>query len=492
MSSYIPSILIVVGYVGIMLWIGTWGYRKFSTSTAEEYILGGRAKGWYLAGATLMASQYSAFCFLGAAGLFYSVGLRGYIPFCGMFIGFSLLYWFVFGGRIWKIGRKFMHTTPSDTFKHFYESQAVGYIAAVVLIISLLPYLQTQIMGGAYLLQVATGGYVSYAMGVFIIYAICAYYTLMGGMHSMVYADAFQGTLLTIAMIITAGLLIYVSDGLAGMFDSIASKKLDHLLVSYTGKWNWTFMSTWAIAVGLGWPHHPHMWLRMHVSKSVKSNRLWPVWIAVTFPIVMVSGYLIGSSAFINLPNIAQVDQTLPLIVEKYLPLWFLGLVCAGGLAALISSLAGQLHGLSSVACYDLARIQERKNLSEQGRVSIVRITVALAALIGVVLSFVNIQILAALGAISAALGAMVLPCAVAALIGIPWVTKYGAISSMIGGVFITILFSTYKPLMNPLDIYCGAWGLVTAIVLMVVVSLMTQGSRPSQKIIDQYNAIGW
>jgi hypothetical protein len=62
----------------------------------------------------------------------------------------------------------------------------------------------------------------------------------------------------------------------------------------------------------------------------------------------------------------------------------------------------------------------------------------------------------------------------------------------MIGGVFITILFSTYKPLMNPLDIYCGAWGLVTAIVLMVVVSLMTQGSRPSQKIIDQYNAIGW
>jgi len=474
-----------------MIYIGSYGYRRFSTGTAEEYILAGRAKGWFLAGSTLMAAQYSAFTFLGAPGLFFSVGLRGYIPFCGMFIGFSLLYWFIFGARIWKIGRKFNHTTPSDTFRHFYNSPTVGYVAAVILLISLLPYLQTQLMGGSYLLQIATGGYVNYAMGVFIIYAICAYYTLMGGMHSMVYADAFQGCLLTTAMVVAAAALVSFSGGLSGMFDVIAEKHLDHLMISTTGSWNWTFLTTWAIAVGLGWPHHPHMWIRMHVSKSVTSNRLWPVWIALTFPIVMVSAYLIGSVALVNMPDVVP-DKSLPMAIGKYFPLWALGLVCSGGLAALISSLAGQLHGVSSVISLDLFQVQRRQNLTDKQKVSAVRFAVAGIALVGVALAFANIKLIASLGALSAALGTQVLPCAVAALIGIRWVTKYGAISSMVGGVFVTILFSFYKPLLHPLGIYSGAWGLLTAIILMIVVSLATSKAIPSQDMIDQYGEVGW
>jgi len=55
------------------------------------------------------------------------------------------------GGRIWRIGRKFGHITPSDTLEHYFESKALGYVVAVVLFLAVVPYLQTQIMGMAYL-----------------------------------------------------------------------------------------------------------------------------------------------------------------------------------------------------------------------------------------------------------------------------------------------------------------------------------------------------
>lgn len=491
MGQYTVSFIIVLVYLVILSILGLYGYRYFTTKSVEGYVLGGRAVGWFLAGSTLMAAQYSAFMFLGAAGLFYKTGLSGYLGFCGMYIGFSAAYWLIFGGRMWKLGREFHHATPSDTFSHFYESKAVGYVVAFVLVLALLPYLQTQLMGGAYLLQVASGGLITYAVGVFIIYGIIAFYTILGGMHSIVYADAFQGILLTIALVGGAFLIANFGGGVANIFNEMAKNHSELLTVHTKGAWNWTYMTTWAIAVGLGWPHHPHMWMRMHISKTSMINRLWPFWVVLSFPIVMIGAYLIGTTGLITLPSKINPDLVLPLVIKEHFPVWILGIVCAGGLAALISSLAGQLHGMATVISKDMVRIQERE-ISETRRVSIVRWIVALGALGGVILAFVNIQLIAAIGALSAALGTQVLPVAVSALIGLRWVTKQGAIASLVGGTLVTLITAFYKPLVNPLGVYCGTWGLIAGIVLLIAVSLLTPKGRPSENIILQYSKVGW
>ena len=268
--GYGGSMVVLVLYFTATMFIGLVAWRYFPQSDPEGYILGGRGMGWFVAAFTLMATQYSALTFLGFPGTMYRTGLGGYVAVTGMYIGVSALYWVLFAARTWKLGRAFGHMTPADTFAHFYGQKRVGYLLAALLIATLIPYIQAQIMGISYLLQVATGDRVSFQLGTTVVYSLMIFYVFMGGLRAVAWTDTMQGLLLLGGIVLGALMVSYAAaGGPVSAFNKVLEAQPELLtLPGPSEAWPWAYLLSWVIPVGLGWPMQPQMWLKIAHSQE--------------------------------------------------------------------------------------------------------------------------------------------------------------------------------------------------------------------------------
>jgi SSS family solute:Na+ symporter len=480
----------------LVLYIGLWAWRRYPQTDTESYILGGRGIGWLVAGFTLMATQYSALTFLGFPGTMYRSGLGGYVAITGMYIGFAALYWLLFAARTWKVGRAFGHTTPADTFSHFFESRWVGYVLGAMLIATLIPYIQVQILGIGILFDVATDGLIPFTLGAIIVYAVIILYTFLGGMRSVAYVDTFQGVLLFGGLVIGAVLVAFAAaDGPLTAVETVKAEAPELVtLPGPGGVWGWLFLISWVIPVGLGWTMHPHMWIRMHIPKSVNFIRLWPMWVTLSFPIVMGAAFLIGMAGQVDRPGLTEQQATDTVMISMILdhfPFFLGALIAAAGLAAMMSSVSSQVHGVGASVGVDFLS-KWFPGQSESQRVLYTRGAVLAVALVGLYLSLTTPAFLTELGAFAAAWGAQAVPIAVASLAGWKWTTKWGAIAGALGGTVAMLWVGLGTDTQSWRGIYAGSWGLIVNIILFVVVSLLTPGARPSAQRVAEYQAVGW
>jgi SSS family solute:Na+ symporter len=494
--GYGGSMVVLAVYFLATMAIGLVAWRYFPQSDPESYILGGRGLGWFVAAFTLMATQYSALTFLGFPGTMYRTGLGGYVAITGMYICVSALYWMLFAARTWKVGRAFGHMTPADTFAHFYESRLVGYVMASLLIATLVPYIQAQIIGIAYLFDVATGRLITFQVGTVLVYALMIFYVFMGGLRAVAWTDTMQGVLLFGGLILGAVLVSFAAaGGPDAAFANVAQGRQDLLtLPGPSNAWPWLFLISWVIPVGLGWPMHPHMWLKMHIPKNVNYIRVWPVWITLSFPIVMGSAFLVGIAGQVARPGITSREASdtimLTMILEHFPPVVG-GLVAAAGLAAMMSTVSSQIHSVGASVGRDfLARWFPGQDPRQQ--VWLTRLAVIAVGLLGLYLSLTSPAFLTTLGVFAAAWGAQALPAAAAALSGWAWATRWGVIAGSLGGSAVMLWVGLGFPGQQWLGIYAGLWGLLVNVALFVLLSLLTPAARPSLKTLTQYRAIGW
>ena len=494
--GYGGSMLVLVLYFGATMFIGLVAWRYFPQSDPEGYILGGRGMGWFVAAFTLMATQYSALTFLGFPGTMYRTGLGGYVAITGMYIGVSALYWMLFAARTWKLGRAFGHMTPAETFAHFYGRKWVGYVLATLLIATLIPYIQAQITGISYLLTVATGNQVSFQLGTTLVYFFMIFYVFMGGLRAVAWTDTMQGLLLLGGVVVGA---ILVSVAAAGGPIQTFSKVLDTQpeLLTLPGPdnaWPWAYLLSWVIPVGLGWPMQPQMWLKMHIPRSVTYIRLWPVWVAISFPLVMGAAFLTGMTGQAVTPGLAERDATDTVMITmllEYFPPVVGGLVAAAGLAAMMSTVSSQIHSVGASFARDFLA-QWFPDQAAHKQVWLARAAVIVVGLVGLYLSLTRPALLTRLGAFSAAWAAQAIPAAVAALAGWRWATCWGAVSGAVGGTVVLFWVGFAFPQQQWHGIYAGLWGLVANLVLFVGVNLLTSESRPDRDTVAAYRRIGW
>jgi SSS family solute:Na+ symporter len=496
LTGYGGSVLVLFLYFAATMAVGLVAWRYFPQSDPESYILGGRGLSWFVAAFTLMATQYSALTFLGFPGTMYRTGLGGFVAIAGMYIGISVLYWLLFAARTWKLGRAFGHMTPADTFAHFYESRWLGYVLAAMLIATLIPYIQAQIVGIAYLLDVATGGLITFQAGTALVYALMIVYVCLGGLRAVAWTDTLQGVLLIGGLVMGAVLVSYAAAG--GPVAALATVGQTHReLLTVPGPknaWPWLYLLSWVIPVGLGWPMHPHMWLKMHIAKSVSYVRLWPLWITFSFPMVMGAALLVGFTGQAARPGLSGREATdtimISMLLEHFPPLLG-GLVAAAGLAAMMSTVSSQIHAVGSSVGRDfLARWFPRQDPRQQ--VWATRIAVAVVGLMGLYLSLTAPAFITTIGVFAAAWGAQAAPTAIAALAGWGWATRWGAAAGTLGGTAVMLWVGLTLPGQRWLGIYAGLWGLAVNIALFVTVSFLTTPARPSRETVRQYALVGW
>ena len=153
--------------------------------------------------------------------------------------------------------------------------------------------------------------------------------------------------------------------------------------------WPWAYLLSWVIPVGLGWPMQPQMWLKMHIPRSVTYIRLWPLWVTISFPVVMGAAFLTGMTGQVVQPGLTEREATDTVMISlllEYFPAIVGGLVAAAGLAAMMSTVSSQIHSVgASVARDFLAQLFPDQEPRQQ--VWLARLAVIVVGFVGLYLS---------------------------------------------------------------------------------------------------------
>jgi SSS family solute:Na+ symporter len=301
----------------------------------------------------------------------------------------------------------------------------------VLSIISLIAYVLTKVAVGIFaggivfgvlLPEVNVMGLNSFWVGSILMIILTGIYTVMGGLRAVAYTEAIQTVILILGSILVT---IYGLDALGGwgelkriagseMFNlwkplvpegvegTWAPVKTDTRMAWYfNSNYPWVGMLFCAPIIGLWyWCTDQYIVQRMLGAANLTEARrgtiaaaffkLLPVFIFIIPGIICfalaASGKMPGIANEIldsegNIIN-ANAQQVFPLLVANILPPGIRGIVVAGLLAALMSSLAGVFNASSTLFTMDLYS-KFRPNVSEKQLVRVGRIATAVMVVIG-------------------------------------------------------------------------------------------------------------
>lgn len=479
MSGNIAVLLIIAFFMIFPLAIGFVAKGK-SVQTTEDYFVQGRGMGSIAVFFTVAATWWSAFAFLGSNGYFYTFGPM-YWTAIAWNILFGLMY-FGIGKKIWYMGRLNGYITPKDFFVHQYGSIPLGNIIAVIMLLFTIPYLQIQLSGGAYLIQVASGNQIPFALAALMFYVVIIIYVWAGGLRAVAWTDIFYGILLFFGMIFAG---FYIADLLGGptaMFNQLGTDFPSQRILG-DGKWmNWLAMF---IITPVGSFMGPQLWTRMYAVKSGKLFNMMPFLLGFA-AIAYIGSMLTGNSGKLLYPDVADLvnsnaDYVLPTVLFNHAPFVLAAILMACGAAAAMSTANSQIHAMSAGYTMDFHKTYINKNMSEKNLVWVGRWAILIFSAIAYVMTLFIPGLLVTIGLVALGGTAQVIVPTMGALF---WKrsTVAGAIAGTLSGIGLLALFTF--GVLTPFGPFVSGGGALLAlmvnIVVFFVVSLVTK-PRPEK-----------
>jgi solute:Na+ symporter, SSS family len=402
----IPT-LIIAAYLCVVFYIGAFASRRGAAAGAEGYLLAGRSLGAVVFLGALFATNMTAFTILGASGHAFHNGIVTF----GLMASSSALVlplmFYLMGTRIWALGKKFGFRTPVQMFRDRWECGHIGTAIFVLQAALLVPYIMIGVIGGGTVLEVVSRGLVPYAAGAAAVALVIMGYVFLGGMRGTALVNTLQA-----ALFMSLGLLALVVVGYAmggfggavrGMMETPELVPLlarEHVSPLYFLSYTFIPLST------IAFPHIGILCLtaqRMaHFKRTVV---LYPlciaaVWLPTVFlgvvanratEVPQIQAKIEAREALAQAPPTLEpaaraelraaraADDVLVLLLEHYAPLWLVGVLGAGVLAAIMSSTDSQILGLSTMFTEDvLAHYGGGESLGEGARVLAARAFVVL------------------------------------------------------------------------------------------------------------------
>jgi solute:Na+ symporter, SSS family len=194
----------------LLLSIGIGLYAATRVHNVKDYVVAGRHLPLYVVTATVFATWFGAETVLGISAKFVKDGLRGIVedPFgasmCLILVGMF------FAARLYRMNL----ITIGDYYRARY-GRTVEVLTSLAIILSYLGWVAAQILALGLVFSFVTQGALSHREGMVIGAGIVLVYTLFGGMWSVAMTDAFQMTIIVVAMLYLAWLLSGMAGGAA-------------------------------------------------------------------------------------------------------------------------------------------------------------------------------------------------------------------------------------------------------------------------------------
>ena len=219
----IPA-LVVFSYLGVVVYIGIFAFRRFDQQSAEGYFLAGRSLGPAVFLLSLFGTNMTAFTILGSTGHAFSNGIVTF----GLMASSSAIVipvtLFFIGTRMWALGKRHGFMTPVQMFRDRWECGHIGTAIFALQAALLVPYIIIAVMGGGTTLNVVSGGVVPYWFGGLVVALVVMSYVFFGGMQGTALVNTFQTILF---LTFGAAAVILIGSSIGGY-----SQAMDRLLGS--------------------------------------------------------------------------------------------------------------------------------------------------------------------------------------------------------------------------------------------------------------------
>jgi len=416
--------LMIAAYFGILLGISWWVIRK-NKDTATDYFLAGRNLGWFVVGASIFASNIGSEHLVGLAGSGATDGVAmahyELHAWCVLVLGWVFVPFYM---------RSMVYTMPEFLERRF--SPTARWVLSVI---SLVAYVLTKMAVGIFAGGIVFGtllpelhldlGFVvldSFWIGSLAVVLMTGLYTVAGGMRAVAYTDAAQTIILVVGSILVTVFGLVEIGGWTGLREALPSDMFNlwkplvpagmegtwapvmektRIAWYFNGNYPWLGMLFCAPIIGLWyWCTDQYIVQRALGAPSERQARrgtifagflkLLPVFVFIIPGMVCYA--LAASGKVPQLAGLVGADgkanretcqAAFPLLVAYVLPPVVRGIVVAGLLAALMSSLAGAFNASSTLFTMDLYQ-KFRPRATQHQLVWIGRVATTIMVFIGI------------------------------------------------------------------------------------------------------------
>lgn len=497
METMIITGAFLVLFFAVMIFIGVRS-RKHA-SDVNGFVLGSRSVGPWLSAFAYGTSYFSAVIFVGYAGQFgWNFGVAStWIGLGNAFIG-SLLAWSVLGRRTRIMTQHLGSKTMPDFFGSRYQSKKLKIAASIITFVFLIPYTASLYNGLSRLFAMAFNG-IDYSICVLVMAVLTGIYVIIGGYMATAWNDFIQGMIMLVGIIAVIGAVLNDNGGLEAAMRSLASVEGDAgwegAYSSFLGP-NPLFLLFVVLLTSLGTWGLPQMVGKFYAIKNEDSIKKGTV-ISTIFAIIVAGGcYFLGGFGRLYDVDVKAngFDAVIPEMLSTLSPV-IIGLVIVLVLSASMSTLSSLVLTSGSSITLDLIEPLSKKQFGEKKKMLIIRvfivIFIAVSAAIAIVQAKSKNMFIAQMMGVSwgALAGAFLAPF----LYGLYWkkTTKAAVAASFVFGVGLEIVQLLVS--LGALDVkgipvlsfvftnslYSGVFAMVGGIVIIPVVSLLTQKTRP-------------
>lgn len=343
--------LVIAIYFAIVAAIAWWVIRMRQESAAD-YFLASRHVGWYVIGSSIFASNIGSEHIVGLAstGAHSGVALGHYElhSWCVLLLGWVFVPFYL---------RSRVFTMP-EFLELRYSSHSRWFLSVISLVAYVLTKISVTVYAGGVVFEALMG--IEFWTGALIVVILTGIYTALGGLKAVVYTDTMHSaTLLVGALTVAIAGLIKVG-GWENVISVVGPEKLN-MFPPLDSEFPWLGLLMASPIVGIWyWCTDQCIVQRTLAAKDERSARRGAIWAAYLklspFFIFLIPGVIAAALQEMGKIHFEVADQAFPTMVRALLPVGLRGLVAAGLLAALISSLAAVFNGCSTLFTMDIYR----------------------------------------------------------------------------------------------------------------------------------------
>ncbi len=410
------------------------GRRDKNNDTSAGYFLAGRNVGWFVIGASLFASNIGAEHIIGLAGTGADSGLA-----VGQFEILASLMLLLLGWVFVPFYLKSGVFTMPEFLERRYSAGARWYLAIISIVGYILTKISITIAAGGIVFETLMG--IDFWTGALIVIIATGVYTVFGGLRAVLYTDLLQMFVLIGGAIAVTFIGLTEIGGWNAMYEAAGSSFFDLWKPMSDPDFPWTGIIFGAPILGVWyWCTDQFIVQRVLSAANIDNARRGTIFGGFLkqlplfiFVVPGIIAYTLSQSGALTLD---EPDQALPALIGTLLPAGLRGLVVAGLLAALMSSLSSVFNSCSTMISWDIYR-KIKPNANEKTLVRVGQIsTIGMIALGLAWIPFMDLISGQLFKYLQSVQGYIAPPIAAVFLVGIMWrrVNAKGAIASLIIG----------------------------------------------------------
>ncbi|MGL5056543.1 MAG: sodium:solute symporter family transporter [Fusobacteriaceae bacterium] len=378
---------IVVFYFIFTIILGIFIGKK--TTSADDFFSGGKEFKWWAIGLSVMATQISAITFIGAPGWAYQSGLKPLV----LSLNIPIVMWILSGTFI-----PFFYNLEIISVYEYIEKRfgkKIRLLLVSTYIIKMLVVIGAIVYVPSIILSKISGLSINYTISLIVIISI--FYTVLGGIKTVIWTDVFQMLALWIGIGISIITVLKITPHTIPEIFEIA--KTNGKLLSLDLDTNFRTANTfWAGLFGGGILHLAYFGVdqtqvqRVLTAKSLKHTK-YSLWFSGLFSVFQMFLFLIIGIVLFVFYKGQHFENTNEVYIKfalEEIPKGYLGIIIAAVFAATMSSIDSSLNSMTTVFMKDIYEVYLNKSKKSISEINITRI---MTFLFGILIAYFSFNV---------------------------------------------------------------------------------------------------